>query len=115
MLSLKKHFASTTDTKIIDILLLPQSWDLLIQRLAKRGTDNSASIRTRLGNAHLDLEHAADYTYVVINDTLEQCLAHCEQILYNESALTPQKTPHLFEHQHAQTLLKTPLIIPPSL
>lgn len=102
LLNLKKELAHDPSLDIIDILLLPRSYDVLQERLQSRGTDTQEAIARRLKEAHLDIQKYQSYTYAIINDALEDCVRLCTHIL---RAHPHCNSPDLFQHKHAQKLL----------
>lgn len=63
------------------IFIFPPSIDALEQRLRKRGQDDEATIQRRLAAAHVELQHAAEANFIVINDVFEQALLDLQQII----------------------------------
>jgi guanylate kinase len=63
------------------IFIFPPSIDALEQRLRKRGQDDEATIQRRLAAAHIELQHAAEANFIVINDVFEQALLDLQQII----------------------------------
>ncbi len=63
------------------IFIFPPSFEALEARLRKRGKDDEQTIERRLAVAHLELQHAAEADYIVINDSFEQALADLSSIL----------------------------------
>lgn len=63
------------------IFIFPPSFEALEARLRKRGKDDAQTIERRLAAAHLELQHAAEADYIVINDSFEQALADLSSIL----------------------------------
>jgi len=55
----------------IDIFVSPPSLDELRNRLVNRATDSAEVIEKRLHNAQLEMAHANEYMFQVINDDLE--------------------------------------------
>jgi guanylate kinase len=66
-ISLKKIFGH----KAISIFIMPPSIRELEKRLLKRGTDNTAEIRTRVAKAAKEMKLADQFDNIVINDNLE--------------------------------------------
>jgi guanylate kinase len=56
------------------IFIFPPSFEALEERLRKRGQDDEATIQRRLAAAHLELQHAHEADFIVINDDFEQAL-----------------------------------------
>ena len=53
------------------IFIFPPSFEALEERLRKRGQDDEATIQRRLAAAHLELQHAHEADFIVINDDFE--------------------------------------------
>ena len=79
------------------IFILPPSRAALAQRLRGRGTDDDAVIARRLADAVDDINHHAEFDFVVVNDDFGQAVADLQAILAGRgdalrggrSALTP--------------------------
>jgi len=56
------------------IFIFPPSFEALEERLRKRGQDDDATIQRRLAAAHLELQHAHEADFIVINDDFERAL-----------------------------------------
>ena len=63
------------------IFIFPPSIEALEARLRKRGQDDEATIARRLAAAHIELQHAAEANFIVINDIFEQALLDLQQIV----------------------------------
>ena len=63
------------------IFIFPPSIDALELRLRKRGQDDETTIQRRLAAAHVELQHAAEANFIVINDVFEQALLDLQQII----------------------------------
>lgn len=59
----------------VSIFILPPSLAELAQRLNGRGTDAAEVIARRLDAASAEMQHVAEFDYVIINDHLPQALA----------------------------------------
>lgn len=58
----------------ISIFILPPSEAALQERLNKRGQDAPDVILRRLANAHEEIEHVAEFDYVIINTVFDDAL-----------------------------------------
>ena len=56
----------------VSVFLEPPSLEELERRLRGRGTDSEESIVRRLDAAKREMERAGEYTYVVVNDVLDE-------------------------------------------
>ena len=65
------------------IFILPPSFGELEERMRRRGTD-AAEIKKRMENARREIQSAADYDYIVINDQLDECVATLGAIVASE-------------------------------
>jgi guanylate kinase len=63
------------------IFIFPPSIEALEERLRKRGQDDEATIQRRLAAAHVELLHAHEADYIVVNDSFEQALVDLKHIL----------------------------------
>ncbi|MEI6612077.1 MAG: guanylate kinase [Polynucleobacter sp.] len=63
------------------IFIFPPSIDALEERLRKRGQDDEATIQRRLAAAHVELLHAHEADYIVVNDAFDQALVDLKHIL----------------------------------
>jgi guanylate kinase len=63
------------------IFIFPPSFEALEERLRKRGQDDEATIQKRLAAAHLELQHAHEADFIVINDDFERALIDLRNIL----------------------------------
>lgn len=72
------------DPRAILIFLIPPSEGALRERLAKRGTEDPATIEQRLGRARHEMTFAPHFDYVVINDTLPEAVRDIEAVIWSE-------------------------------
>lgn len=63
------------------IFVVPPSLEALQQRLNKRGTETTAQLATRLAAARAELQEAAWYDFIVLNDDLEEAVRDFSSIL----------------------------------
>ena len=63
------------------IFIFPPSITALEERLRKRGQDDEATIQRRLAAAHIELQHAHEADFIVVNDSFEQALMDLKHIL----------------------------------
>jgi guanylate kinase len=63
------------------IFIFPPSLEALEERLRKRGQDDEATIERRLTAAHIELQHAHEANYIVINDLFDQALVELQNII----------------------------------
>lgn len=66
------------------IFLVPPSADELKKRLISRGTEDTETIEKRLARAYEETEFIGKYNYVVVNDTVDKCVANLNDIIQNE-------------------------------
>ncbi len=59
---------------LVTIFLLPPTMGELERRLVARSTDSNAVIAERMQRAAGEIEHWAEYDYVLINDDMDRCL-----------------------------------------
>ncbi len=63
------------------IFIFPPSIEALEERLRKRGQDDEATIERRVAAAHIELQHAHEANYIVINDLFDQALLELQNII----------------------------------
>jgi guanylate kinase len=78
-LQIKKLFAHA-----VLIFILPPSWDELRQRLQRRGEDAPQVIEQRMANARIEVSHARDFDYVIINALFETALFDLKTVVHSQ-------------------------------
>ena len=81
---------------VVAIFVLPPSADAHLSRLRGRGSEEPQEVAKRLTQAGWELEQAADYDYVLVNDDLDSAVARVSAIIDAEDARTVRQ-PHLIE------------------
>ena len=74
--NVKKIFPET-----VLIFVLPPSMEELKKRLIERGREGTESIQNRMEVAKQELELAAQYNYVIINDDLDKCVDEVREFI----------------------------------
>ena len=69
---------------LVTIFLLPPSMAELEHRLKARGTDSGSVIEDRMRRAKGEIDHWAEYEYVLVNHDTSECLAQVRAILAAE-------------------------------
>ncbi len=69
---------------VVTVFILPPSGKALEQRLNERAQDSAEVVEARMRGASNEIQHWADYDYVVINRDIEQSLAAIRAILAAE-------------------------------
>jgi len=70
----------------VSIFILPPSFELLSQRLLKRGTDSPADLERRLRGAPAEVEQHKDFQYVILNDDINRASQQLASVIYAERA-----------------------------
>ncbi len=68
----------------IFVFVMPSSASVLYDRLKQRGTDDEKVIEIRLYNAQKEIEYLSKYTYLVINDKIEEAISQLKIIIQAE-------------------------------
>lgn len=89
------------DIRIASIFLVPPSLQVMKQRILSRSQVDNLS--ARLANALEQLEHAAEYTYVIVNDEKERTLQQVEALVQAE-LINRERHENL---KHAQSIIST--------
>ena len=63
------------------IFLAPPSWDELVNRLVKRGTESEAERERRLATAQLELDAADEFDVVIVNETVQLAAESIVQLM----------------------------------
>ncbi|MBB4050878.1 guanylate kinase [Devosia subaequoris] len=66
---------------MVTVFILPPTIEELRARLERRAQDSVGTIEKRLRNARIELDHAGEYEYVIINRDLEQSVQNVRSIL----------------------------------
>ena len=66
---------------MVTIFILPPSISELRKRLERRAQDSKSVIDRRLRNARIEMEHFAEYDYVLVNRDLEESVQRVRTIL----------------------------------
>ncbi|HEX5257857.1 MAG TPA: guanylate kinase [Sphingomicrobium sp.] len=77
---------------LVTIFLLPPSMAELEQRLHTRGTDSEEVIADRMRRAADEIDHWAEYEYVLVNRDMESCLAQVQAIVTAERSKRVRQT-----------------------
>jgi guanylate kinase len=66
------------------IFILPPSWEELLQRLKRRGEDDTQTIATRMHNARQEVMQAPHFDFVIINSLFETALFDLKTIVHSQ-------------------------------
>jgi guanylate kinase len=66
---------------MVTVFILPPSIKELRARLERRAQDSVGTIEKRLRNARIEMDHFAEYDYVIVNRDLEESVARVRAIL----------------------------------
>ena len=72
----------------VTIFILPPSWQVLEERLTKRGSEDKEKIKLRLQNAMKEMEEVTNYQYTVVNDVLEVAFGQLKAIVLAQRSKT---------------------------
>jgi guanylate kinase len=68
----------------VTVFLLPPSFDVLMERLQARASEDAARLRRRMETAKAELRSVQGFGYVVVNDRLEDALRDIRAIISAE-------------------------------
>lgn len=68
----------------VSIFIQAPSFGVLKKRLISRGSETKEALKVRLQTARQELSEAKNYSYIVINDDLEEAVIELESILTKE-------------------------------
>lgn len=66
------------------IFVAPPSYQILSERLKKRGTESEEKIKRRLETAKKELSFIPEFEYLIINEDLEESVKNLSAIIYAE-------------------------------
>ena len=66
------------------MFVTPQNADILKERLIGRGTESEEVVYQRLSQASEEALRVEEYDYLIINDTIEDCVKEVHSIIQNE-------------------------------
>lgn len=72
------------DAHVLSIFILPPSFDALEERLRRRAQDNEDTVAYRMSRARHEIEHWAEYEYVLVNDDLDACFRQLSAVIAAE-------------------------------
>ena len=77
----QQHPINTVPTGVSSV---PPTVEELERRLTGRGTETAQVIADRLARAGEEAEGMGQYDYILVNDTVEECVDHLHQIIVSE-------------------------------
>ena len=77
---------------LVTIFLLPPSMQELERRLQARGTDSAEVIADRMRRAADEIDHWAEYQYVLVNRAMDDCLTKVKAIVSAERSKRVRQT-----------------------
>ena len=77
---------------LVTIFLLPPSMSELERRLRARGTDTEVVIDERMRRAADEIDHWAEYQYVLVNRDMDECLERVRSIVAAERSKRVRQT-----------------------
>jgi guanylate kinase len=81
--TVRGHLGEITDS-LADIFLMPPTFEILHQRLLKRGTESPEQLELRLANAKREMEAWREYRYLIVSGTVEEDAANFLSIMRAE-------------------------------
>ncbi len=66
------------------IFIAPPSYEILSERLKKRGTETEDKIKKRLETAKNELKFIPEFEYLIVNEDLEESILNLSSIIYAE-------------------------------
>lgn len=81
------HLKSKVNNAVYIFIIAP-SFDVLRERLVKRGSDSIESIEIRMKNAKKEIEYLKNYDYLIINDKSERAFEEMKAVYIAEKLKT---------------------------
>lgn len=77
---------------MVTVFILPPSINELKARLERRAQDSSGTIEMRLKNARKEMDHFAEYDFVIVNEDLEDSVQRVRSILAASRLIRERQT-----------------------
>ena len=77
----------------------PPTVEELERRLRDRGTETAQVIADRLARAGEEAKGMDQYDYILVNDTVEECVDHLHQIIVSEHSRASRNTEFIADIQ----------------
>jgi guanylate kinase len=81
--TVRGHRGEIADS-LADVFLMPPTFEILRQRLLKRGTESPEQLELRLANAKREMAAWAEYRYLIVSGTVEDDAANFLSIMRAE-------------------------------
>ncbi len=81
----------------VTIFLLPPSYELLVERLRNRGSEDRSSFRKRMRSALAELAEVERFDYMVVNENLEDTVRDVESVISAERHRMRRLTPDVMQ------------------
>ena len=102
ILEIEIQGAMKVKKKIPEALLVfvtPPTVEELERRLRDRGTETAQVIADRLARAGEEAKGMDQYDYILVNDTVEECVDHLQQIIVSEHSRASRNTEFIADIQ----------------
>ena len=78
-LKIKKNYPES-----VLVFVVPPSYEELIHRISKRGSESQKNLSKRMEIALKELKKAEEYDYIIVNDELNNAIRSLDSILFSE-------------------------------
>ncbi|NQV57857.1 MAG: guanylate kinase [Rhodospirillales bacterium] len=90
-----------TGDDLVSVFILPPSTEELESRLHRRAQDSDEVVRQRMSKAADEMSHYQEYTYIIVNEVIDQSVERVRAILAAERA---KRTRQVGLHDFVQNL-----------
>jgi guanylate kinase len=87
-----RQLRGTLPDDVVGVFILPPSLEVLERRLRHRSGDDEAEIARRMGLAHDEISHWAEFDHAVVNQELDRAVAAVRAVLHASRLATPRQT-----------------------
>ena len=87
-----QQLTAKAPTDLVRVFILPPSAEALRHRLETRAQDKPEVVARRLAGAAAEIEHWAEYDYVLVNSDVQACLGNLRTILAAERLKRARQT-----------------------
>jgi len=79
------------------IFILPPSFEILEERMRARGATDPSDLERRIANARKEITASKNYSYIVVNDHLDDAVAQVAAIIVAERCRLERQMPEVVE------------------
>ena len=87
-----QQLEQTSSADLVTVFVLPPSWKELESRLRERAQDSLTVVQYRMSKANGEIGHWGEYTYIIINENIDEAVFQAVSILQAERLKRQRQT-----------------------